>query len=281
MIHRADLLDILSTALPSAALRSGVRVHEAHPDGYVVHSQGRSEADLVVGADGIRSTVRRSMWPHVGAPRYVGYRSWRAVTPPMAVGESCETWGRGERFGYAALRDGRVYWFAVADAREGEDDLGLTDLRDRFAGWHDPIPALLEAAREEHVLHHDLYDLSALPTFVHGRVALVGDAAHAMTPDLGQGACQALEDAVVLAASLNDGGGLPAYDRRRRPRTQRIAARARRVGAVAQWSSPPAVALRNAVVRHTSSSRVSRSLAPIVGWTAPSLFALDIRPHPS
>ena len=269
MIHRADLLDVLRTAVPGDALRAGTVVHAVDPGGVVVHSHGRSEADLIVGADGIRSTVRASVWPAGAAARYVGYRTWRTVTAPFPIDQGGESWGRGERFGYAALPDGRVYWFAVANGPEGEEGIGLDHLRQRFGAWHDPIPALLDAARDDRILYHDLYELPRLSRYVMERVALVGDAAHAMTPDLGQGACQALEDAVVLAASMDDEGGLDGYDRRRRPRTQRIAARARRTGAVAQWSAAPAVALRNGVVRHAPPSALSRSLASIVDWTAP------------
>ncbi|HEV7932889.1 MAG TPA: FAD-dependent monooxygenase [Actinomadura sp.] len=185
------------------------------------------------------------------------------VTASVPVDGSSESWGRGERFGYAALPNGRVYCFAVANAAEGEPEGGLAELRRRFADWHDPIPALLDAASEDSVLHHDLYELPPLRNYVECKIALVGDAAHAMTPNLGQGACQALEDAVVLAQAVDDSGGLTEYARQRRPRTQMIAARSRRIGAVAQWSSPLAVALRNTAPR----SSLARSLAPVLDWT--------------
>ena len=145
------------------------------------------------------------------------------VSPPVPVGETVESWGAGERFGYVPLADGRVYCFATANAPEGADGGGLAGLRRRFGGWHDPIPALLAAADPGAVLHDDLYELPPLAAYASGKVALVGDAAHAMTPNLGQGAGQALEDAVVLAKTVDGPSGLDAYDRLRRPRTQKIA----------------------------------------------------------
>ncbi|REF36266.1 FAD-dependent monooxygenase [Thermasporomyces composti] len=274
VVHRADLVEALRAALSAASLRTGVTVHAAHPDGTVLHSAGSSSGDLVVGADGVRSVVRQSVWPHAPAPRYVGYSAWRMLTRPMAVDEAVETWGRGERFGYAPLSDGRVYCFAVANAREGAAHGGLAELRRRFGGWHEPIPALLDAVDDSDLLYHDIYDLPPLSSYVSGRVVLLGDAAHAMTPDLGQGACQALEDAVVLGDCLDlerPAAGdvehaMVAYDEARRPRAQTIARRSRQVGAVAQWSARPAVLLRNTALRLLPRSVFARSQAPVLSW---------------
>jgi 2-polyprenyl-6-methoxyphenol hydroxylase-like FAD-dependent oxidoreductase len=267
MIHRADLLAVLHAAVPEGSLRHGVRVKQVSSDGTVAHCGGESRADLIVGADGLRSVVRASVWPDAPPPRYAGYTAWRMVTPPVQVDGSSESWGAGERFGYAPLPDGRVYCFAVANAPEGTPGEGIAGLRDRFGGWHSPIPALLDAAAQSAVLHDDLYELPPLTTYATGQVVLVGDAAHAMTPNLGQGACQALEDAVVLAASLHGQGGLAGYDRLRRRRTQMIALRAHRIGAAAQWQSPVAVSLRNTALRLLPASSFARSLAPVLDWT--------------
>ena len=158
--------------------------------------------------------------------------------------------------------------FATANAPEGASDGGLPELRRRFGGWHHPIPALLDAADPGSVLHHDLYELPALTTYTSGAVVLAGDAAHAMTPNLGQGACQAIEDAVVLGNVMASGDGLIAYDRQRRPRTQMIARRSHQVGVPAQWASPAAVKLRDTALRLMPSSSFARSVAPVLDWAA-------------
>ncbi|UUV36047.1 FAD-dependent monooxygenase [Amycolatopsis roodepoortensis] len=266
-VHRATLVDLLRSAVAESALRSGTYVHLVQPDGTVLHSGGTSTADLVVGADGVHSVTRRSVWPHIPGPRYVGYTTWRLIAPPRPVEASVETWGKGERFGQVPMPDGRVYCYLMANAPSGSR-VGLDSLRERFADWHDPIPAMLETASE--VLQHDTYELPELDTYVCGNVALLGDAAHAMTPNLGQGACQALEDAVTLAAAVDTLGvrdGLAEYDRVRKPRTQLIARRSRQAGAPAHWTSPPLTVLRDVVLPLLPNSVFARSATAAYGWT--------------
>jgi 2-polyprenyl-6-methoxyphenol hydroxylase-like FAD-dependent oxidoreductase len=148
-------------------------------------------------------------------------------------------------------------------------------VRRRFGGWPDPVPALLAAVPEGGVVRHDVHVLPPLATYVRGRVVLVGDAAHAMDPALGQGAGQALEDAVVLAACLGSAGAvesaLARYDRSRGPRTRAVARRSARLGRVARWSWPPAVAVRDLAARLTPAAATLRAMAPVLGWTPPVL----------
>ncbi|GAA1990393.1 FAD-dependent monooxygenase [Amycolatopsis minnesotensis] len=267
-VHRAGLVDLVLAALPARALRPGTAVRQVRPDGTVLHSGGTTTADLVVGADGVHSATRRSLWPDVPGPRYVGYTAWRLIAPPQPVDGSAETWGRGQRFGHVPMPDGRVYCYLMANAPSGSRT-GMADLRDRFARWHDPIPALLNTASEDSVLQHDTYELPNLRTYVSGKVALLGDAAHAMTPNLGQGACQALEDAVTLASTVDTLGvraGLAEYDRTRRPRTQLVARRSRQAGGPAHWTSPPLTALRDAALPLLPSSLFERSITPAYTW---------------
>jgi 2-polyprenyl-6-methoxyphenol hydroxylase-like FAD-dependent oxidoreductase len=275
LVHRAALHEQLQRALTGGVLRDGVTVESVSDDGTVVHSGGRDSAELVVAADGLHSQVRTQLWPgHPGA-RFVGFTAWRGVTEgPFELPEAGETWGRGCEFGMLPLRDGRVYWFATANRPEGDraTDERAEVLR-RFGDWHRPIRAVVEATPGPAVLRHDIYDLALpLPRFVSGRVALLGDAAHAQTPNLGQGACQALEDAVTLAALVRGGdvaSGLAGYDAQRRPRTEKFVRNASRAARMTQTESRAGIAVRNVAARLVPPRLAARPIQRLLAWTPP------------
>ncbi|WP_327251244.1 FAD-dependent monooxygenase [Streptomyces sp. NBC_01244] len=270
-VHRTDLAAALADALPEGALRYGTAVTAVDGVGAdgppVVHtSAGTLTADVVIAADGIHSPVRRQHFPAHPGLRYSGETAWRTVLPADGppVRAAAETWGRGERFGVVPLADGRVYLYATAVVPEGYRPADVrAELLRRYGTWHDPIPALLERIDPAAVLQHDLYDLAApLPRFHQGRLAWLGDAAHAMTPNLGQGGGQAVEDAAVLAHLL-DGADVPAalaaYSAARCARTDALRIRSRRAGRVAALTHPLAAAARDLAVRATP-ARASRRM---------------------
>ncbi|MEU7115458.1 FAD-dependent monooxygenase [Streptomyces sp. NPDC046182] len=245
------------------------------------------DADLVVAADGVGSRTRAALFPGHPGPAYSGSTVLRALTDrPLDLLTDFEiTWGHGAEFGHIAFTDGRAEWHAVLNSPAGvRYDDPLAEIRGRFAGWHEPVPALLGATRPDAVLHHDIHELATpLPSFVVGRVALLGDAAHAMTPNLGQGACQALEDAVVLAAALAEGPdtdtALAGYDAERRPRSQSVTVAARKAGRMGQQlSRPGAVALRNTAMRLAPSGATLRMILRHADWTPPRLPAAAAGP---
>lgn len=292
VLHRAELHKILRDALPAAALIAGVVTTGIHggADGgpAEVHFRDRDRdsllrAELVVGADGVHSWVRAQRWPDAPAPVYSGSTTWRAVTAPSPAGltEMSLSWGQGTEFGVMPLVDGRTYWYAAANAGEGQRNPDeLEELRRQFGAWHEPIPAVLAHTQPQAVLRHDIYRLPKLDSYHRGGVGLLGDAAHAMTPNLGQGGGQALEDAIALAAAVSRtrdvAAALACYDHERRARTQAMSlAATRQLRFGQQLHNPVAVAIRNTAVALTPDRVALLAIAQYGRWCPPACRVLQ------
>jgi 2-polyprenyl-6-methoxyphenol hydroxylase-like FAD-dependent oxidoreductase len=258
-IHRAALQAALVEALDRDALALGKRCVAAtdEGDGVVARFADGSEerGDLLVGADGIDSVVREGLFG-LEEPRYAGYVGWRAVAGEDVGRTVSESWGAGLRVGIVPIAEGRVYWFVSENSPERGRDLFAADkaaLRERLRDWHDPIPALVDTTDEQAILGTGIYDRRPGRHWGRGRVTLVGDAAHPVTPNLGQGAALAIEDAVVLAACLRRQqtvrDALRRYERLRRRRVAPIVRQSWRFGRLAQAESRPGCALRDVIVR--------------------------------
>lgn len=244
LLSRPALLGLLAGALPAGIVRYATPVTDP--------VSLRADYDVVIGADGINSAVRQAVFGDETGLRYSGVIGWRG-TVALDIEAGGETWGRGIKFGLTPQEPGRANWYAVLHAAEDyQPPAGdLAELRRLFGNWHDPIPRALDLIEADTVLRHGLHYLAPLPSFTTGNVALLGDAAHAMTPDLGQGACQAMIDAVALTEALtstaNIATALQQYDRHRRPTTQRMAAVSLRVSKLAQMKR--FLPVRNFIVR--------------------------------
>ena len=186
-------------------------------------------------------------------------------------GRLTESWGVGERFGLVDIGGGRTYWFATKNAAEGEPDEPdgrKAEVTRRFASWHAPIAAVIDAAPEDAILRNDVYYLEPLPRWSRDRIVLLGDAAHATTPGVGQGAAQAIEDAVVAGRPARHGRDVTAalreYESVRRPRAKRVLKLSRRADRAAQVASPLGWRLRDALASRTPASRPAAATAPLI-----------------
>jgi 2-polyprenyl-6-methoxyphenol hydroxylase-like FAD-dependent oxidoreductase len=258
-VHRADLQAALAKTFGSEGLRLGCEVRgfsesEAHVEVALIDGTVAT-ADLLVGADGLRSPVRRQLLGD-GEPTYLGSTIWRGLVSSegMALppGTGINWWGRGSEFLAFHLADSKIYWAGVTREPRGEKpgpEGHKRDLLDRFGDWAQPVPALIAATNDAAILRNDMYDRLPAKHWSRGRVTLAGDAAHPMSPNQGQGACQALEDGVALGESVERTSSVAAalqlYERRRVPRANREVALSRQATRGVQIDNPLLCALRD------------------------------------
>jgi 2-polyprenyl-6-methoxyphenol hydroxylase-like FAD-dependent oxidoreductase len=251
-VVRAALHDVLLGALDEGVLELGARFtgFEQGADGVTARFEDgrRVRGGFLVGADGIYSTVRAQLLGEA-QPRYAGYTARRGVVASDLARQprSRMVLGRGRRFVFYPVARGLMYWTAVTNEPEGSwegstpAELKRTVL-DCFAGWPQPVEQLVRETQESDTFHADIHDRDPVERWGEGRVTLLGDAAHPMTFDMGQGASQSMEGAVVLArhvaAQPDPVAALRAYEAERVPRTGSFVLRSRRVGSVGQWSHP-------------------------------------------
>lgn len=280
-VHRVTLHNTLRALLAPNTIHTGVNARVAADGTPRVQTGAATEVfDLVVVADGLRSRNREHLGLDTGLT-YSGYTAWRGVTsrPVDLAGVAAETWGRGRIFGIVPLPDDRVYWFGTRNIAPNTVFTSEHDaVQETFAGWHTPIPECLAATPSNALLRHDVYDLrKPLRTLVSGRTVLIGDAAHAMLPNLGQGAGQGIEDAVTLTLLLRHTStrGLEAtlaqYSRLRHRPTSTLWRQSRLMARVAQAENPMATGLRNVGMRLTPAAVLGALSQRFHTWRPPKI----------
>lgn len=278
-IHRTALHEILLNALKPDTLRLDMTCARFEQDEKMVtvyFENGESDsADVLIGADGIHSVVRKQMFPEIQL-RYSGYTAWRGVVETeneAALGLTSESWGRGARFGIVRVDGKRVYWFATRNQSMSEQATGeqkKSKLLNIFNKWHKPINHLLGATPAEIILQNDICDIAPFASWTNGRVTLLGDAAHPTTPNMGQGACMAMESAYVLARALNEEpdykSTLKRYENERHERTAWITNTSWLIGKGGQVENPLVIGLRNFLVKITPTGAMQRNLHQAAGY---------------
>lgn len=274
MIARSDLVDALAADVDPEAVHLGRRVIavEQTEDAVQVRFEdgGTDAGDLLVAADGINSAVRRRLLPEVSL-RTAPYRYVRSLVEHPAVSgrnEFAMYFGRGNRIALGDCGGGKRYWL-VGFKRptvplEGDLDVLKADLLDRFRSFPDPIASVIEATPADTLIHHTVRDLEPLPAWGRGRIVLLGDAAHATTPNLGRGSAQAMLDALELArllrgADLTDARllahVLDRYSRARRPEAEALQRTSWSIGTISSWDSAVMTTARDLIMRTVAGRR--------------------------
>ncbi|MDW3651539.1 MAG: FAD-dependent monooxygenase [Bacteroidia bacterium] len=276
-VHRADLHNKLISLLKEGSLHTGKackRVGQSEESSWVEFEDGsRAEGIAMVASDGIHSVIRQQHLPGVNL-RYSGYTCWRAIIDASNLEEqedlASETWGKNGRFGIVPLSNNRIYWFATKNAPENDAEMAkwkLEDLKQNFSGFHDKVQHVLAQTKEEDLLWNDIHDFKPLETYAFERILLLGDAAHATTPNMGQGACMAIEDAAVLRSCLKTAesyiSAFEEFEVRRMERNKWIVNTSYRIGAMGQWSNGLMSRFRNRLMRMTPQSTTDRQMTKL------------------
>jgi 2-polyprenyl-6-methoxyphenol hydroxylase-like FAD-dependent oxidoreductase len=259
-VHRRDLLDQLARLVHPDRIHCGHRctsIQEGALEVTARFANGREEhADILIGADGIHSVIRSALHGD-SRPRYAGYTCWRGIAKyhgnALPADAAFEALGSGKRFAIHPVGPCLVFWYATKSTQQAEADGASgrkADVLDCFRDWFPPIQEVIAATDD--ILRNDIIDRKPICGWGKGRVTLLGDAAHPTTPNLGQGACMAMQDAVVLAACLRLAKGevgLRSYERKRERPTAAIVNLSWRVGMLGQLRNPFACRIRNAITR--------------------------------
>lgn len=276
-IHRASLRKILLESLPPASVVMGARCSAFDDSTAILETGERIKADALIGADGISSVIRDALHG-AEAPRYAGCTCWRGIRQDngaLPAKTALLLIGGGSQFGVWPCGSGQLYWFLTKNAPPGTR-LCKSEVLAFCRDWAPPAADIVEGTPAIAILQNDVVDRPPLSWWGRGRVTLLGDAAHASTPNLGQGACQALEDAVVLAHCLSQNRAielaLRKYEGLRIPRSSRIVRDSWQAGKALQLESPALASFRNWFVSSWAGSRLQRrALRSILTYRPPKL----------
>jgi 2-polyprenyl-6-methoxyphenol hydroxylase-like FAD-dependent oxidoreductase len=261
-IHRGELQKILANEIGFDNINLSKRLSKIEKNRLfklTFEDNSTIESKLVIGADGIKSVVRNQLFEK-STLRNPNQICWRGICeidlPQKYHNELNEAWGKGKRFGFVKISDKKVYWYALTNSKNVEiSDVNLTEF---FSEFHSDILNILSATKKEQIIVSDIFDLKPIDKWQNENVCLVGDAAHATTPNLGQGACQAIEDAYVLGELLDNGmpieNTFKAYEKLRRKKAHTIVSISWTVGKMAHIENRLGIWLRNLVMKNMPKS---------------------------
>lgn len=266
-IHRADLQKILADEIGFENIQLSKRVLqiEKENDFKLTFEDGTiANSEVIIGADGIKSTVRNQFFGS-GTIRDTKQRCWRGVSEFDWASkynyEAFEAWGKGKRFGFVQISDKKVYWYAVINETLMKENANVTDL---FIEFHPDILQIISETPKDKIIFSDIIDLQPIYQWCNGKVCLIGDAAHATTPNMGQGACQAVEDAYIIGKLFKQGKTaedvFAQYEKIRMKKAHFIVNTSWKIGKVAHFENRIAAWLRNELLKTIPKSANEKQL---------------------
>jgi 2-polyprenyl-6-methoxyphenol hydroxylase-like FAD-dependent oxidoreductase len=218
------------------------------------------QSSNLIAADGLNSIVRQKLFPN-NIIRQANQICWRGISdynlPKQFQHELNEAWGTTERFGFVQITPNKVYWYALKSFEEDKKEFSLDELAQYFGSYHPTIKGIIDAANKEQIYTAEIADLKPTTLWYKENVCLIGDAAHATTPNMGQGACQAIEDAYVLSECLakhNVNKAFETFQKIRLPKVHLVVNTSWTIGKMAHLSNPLLIKLRNQIMRMTPNS---------------------------
>jgi len=267
-IHRGELQKILANEVGYDNINLSKRlskIEKTEVFKLTFEDNSAVESKLVIGADGIKSVVRNQLFQE-STLRNANQKCWRGICeidlPEKYHNELNEAWGKGKRFGFVKISNQKVYWYALTNSKNTKsDEVNLTEM---FSEFHSDILKIISATGKKQIIVSDIIDLKLIYKWQGENVCLIGDAAHATTPNLGQGACQAIEDAYVIGKLLGSGLSIENtfedYEKLRRKKAHSIVNTSWTIGKIAHIENRFGVWLRNFAMKSLPKSANKKQL---------------------
>lgn len=272
-IHRGALQKLLCDHVPAQKMFWGSEAEKLLENEFnkvtiKFRNGNRVESDLLIAADGIHSPIREQLFQHTTL-RDSGQICWRGIAemelPEHLNGKSAESWGNQRRFGFSPIGPKQVYWFTVANTNNGHEDFSKQELKTMFSSFNPLVQELIESTPAKDIIFRPVFDLKPIEKWHMKRVMLVGDAAHATTPNMGQGAAQGIEDAYYLSHYLRNTTSIEAafriFEENRRPKVNGIVNNSWTLGKLAHIKHGQKI--RNFVLRNTPSSVMEKRMLEV------------------
>lgn len=273
-IHRGVLQQILVDRLHSNTLQLNYKLQKIrkNTDGFSLEFKNgkKIQSSVVIAADGINSVIRHHLFPETNTIRCANQICWRGITefslPQKLKNELNEAWGKSERFGFVQIEENKVYWYALKAFKNNNKEFVVDKIESYFSKYNSVIQDIISSTKQDQINISEISDLKPINNWSKENVCLIGDAAHAMTPNMGQGACQAIEDAYILAACLSryeTNKAFKEYQKLRQTKVHQVVKSSWLIGKMAHLSNPILRSVRNQIIQLTPSSINRKQLQQI------------------